>query len=466
MPSNTPPQPEARLPQDLQGLLAGVALYRAFLDADYLGVMAASVSEDWSSDMVDQLLGALEDADVLWDYGSGVFGIDPQLTERLQSLELPPDSRDAWAEQFVKTMSSLAGWLAPLDWNEQRVPYQVHRLNLHQAITHARRLAMTDELLVLLQVSAECARNAGLLDEAAALYDEMLAGVEESGEPEAKAAACHQRGLVAQQQRQYDEAERWYRRALEIEEELGDRHGAAMSEHQIARLEQERGNLGEAESLFLRAVTGLEEAGDTEHASIAWRQLGRLAQDRGDRARAKRLYDLSLERAESSGSLWEQANTLHQLGFLAQQFGDSADAKRFYEQAIEVRERNAGEPSDDSAASYHQLGTLALERGDFGEAEQLLRRSYGSERRQGNDSGAAATVAALALLAAAQGDFAVAGRRLARAAVVFVALGQADRLEEVVSSFRKLWLRATASTKMELRRAWEKAKLDWPDDLE
>lgn len=466
MPPNTPQQPENQLPEDLKGLLAGVALYRAFLDADYLSVMASSVSEVWSPDKVDQLLGALEDAEALWDYGSGVFGIDPELTDRLRELEVQPDVRDAWAEQFVKAMASLAGWLAPLPWNEQRIPYQVHRLNLHQAIAHARRLALTDELLALLQVSAECARSGGLLDEAATLYDEMLAGVEESGEPETKAAACHQRGLVAQQQRKYDEAERWYRRALEIEEELGDIHGAAMSEHQIARLEQERGNLEEAESLFLRAVTGLEEAGDAEHASIAWRQLGRLAQDRGDRARAKRLYELSLERAESCESLWERANTLHQLGFLAQQFGDSGEAKRFYEQAIEVRERNAGESNDDSAASYHQLGTIALERGDFAEAERLLRRSYGSERRQGNDTGAAATVAALGLLAAAQGDFPVAGRRLARAAGVFVALGQADRLEEVVSSFRKIWLRATPSTRMELRRAWEKAELDWPEDLE
>ena len=466
MSDSAPEFPENELPEDLQGLLAGVALYRGFLDADYLAMMAAAVDESWSVEQVDQLLGALEDAEVLWDYGSGIFGIDPELTGRLALVEGPPDERDAWSEEFVRAMAGMAGWLAPLEWTQQRIPYQVHRLNLHQALRHARRLAMTDELLELLQVSAECARTAGLLDEAATLYDEMLAVVEESEDPEAKAAACHQRGLVAQQQRKYDEAERWYRRALEIEEQIEDRHGAAMTEHQIARLEQERGNLEEAESLFLRAVTGLEEAEDAENAAIAWRQLGRLAQDRGDRARAKRLFELSLERAEGSESLWEQANTLHQLGVLAQQFGDLLEAKRRYEEAIEIRERHAeGEgPTDDSAAAYHQLGTIAMEQGDFEEAERLLRRSYGCERRQGNDAGAAASEAALGLLAAGQGDFPVAGRRLVRAAKVFAALRLQERMEEVAAGFRKIWLRATAATQAELRQAWEEAGLDWPGE--
>lgn len=431
--------------------------------------MAAAVNEAWTVEQVDRLIEELEVAGALADYGSGIYGVSPELTRRLQPLVDAAEDRDGWAEQFVRAMAGLAGWLAPLDWTEQRVPYHVHRLNLGRAAEEAGRLSLADEQLVLLQVCAECARNAGLLDEAAALYDRVLAGVNQSDEPEAKAAACHQRGLVAQQQRRFDEAERWYQQALAIETEIGDRHGAAMSEHQIARLQQERGNLEEAESMFLRAVTGLEEAGDAEHASIAWRQLGRLAQARGDRARAKRLYDLSLERARDCENVWEQANTLHQLGVLAQEFGDGVEAKRRYEQALEVRGRQAGEDpdsDDDAAATYHQLGTLALERGEFEEAERLLRKSYGGERRQGNDAGAAATQAVLGLLAAKQGDFPVAGRRLARAAGVFQALRMEDRLAEVVSGFIKVWARATPGSQVELRRNWEEADLEWPAELD
>jgi len=465
--SNPAEFPEHSLPHNLQGLLAGIALHRGFVDADYLAVMASAVDEKWTVEDVDEFMEELEGRGLAWDFGSGIFGLNPELTERLAAR---PDliEQEAWVEQFVRAMAGLSNWLAPLDWSEQRAPYQVHRFNLRQALLHARRLEMADELLVLLQVSAECARNAGLLDEAAALYDEVLAGVEESAEPEAKAAACHQRGLVAQQQRKYDDAERWFRRALEIEEEIGDSHGAAMSEHQLARLEQERGHLEEAESLFLRAVTGLEEAGDAEHAAIAWRQLGRLAQDRGDRVRAKRLYELSLERAEDCENIFEQANTLHQLGVLAQQFRDFAEAKRRYQQAIELRDGGGAgrnRSSDDAAATYHQLGTLAMEQGDLGEAERLLRRSYGSERRQGNNAGAAATLAVLGLLAARQGDFPVAGRRLVRAATVFQALRQPDRLQEVVSGFARIWLRATPATQVELRQTWEDAGLAWPDQL-
>ncbi len=467
MSSNPAEFPEQSLPHNLQGLLAGVALHRGFVDADYLAVMASAVDESWTVEDVDQFMEELESRGLAWDFGSGVYGVNPELTERL-AARFEILEHEVWIEQFVRAMAGLSGWLAPLDWSEQRAPYHIHRFNLRQALFYARRLEMTNELLVLLQVSAECARNAGLLDEAAALYDEVLAGVEESDEPEAKAAACHQRGLVAQQQRKYDDAERWFQRALEIEEEIGDRHGAAMSQHQIARLEQERGRLEEAESLLLRAVTGLEEAGDAEHAAVAWRQLGRLAQERGDRARAKRLYELSLQRAADSENRAEQANTLHQLGMLAQQFRDFEEAKRCYEQALELWEGAAPDhegPGDAAAATYHQLGTIAIEQGELDEAERLLRRSYGGERRQGNDAGAAATLAVLGLLAARQGDFPVAGRRLVRAATVFQALQQLDRLQEVVSGFARIWLRATPATQVDLRQAWEEAGLAWPDEL-
>ncbi len=467
MSSNPAAFPEQSLPDNLQGLLPAIALHRGFVDADYLAVMAAAADPKWTVDDIDRLMEELESRGLAWDFGSGVYGLNPELTDRLEGA-LDIVEHKAWIEQFVHAMVRLGGWLAPLEWSEQRAPYQVHRLNFRQALNYARRLEMAEELLLLLHLCAEWARNAGLLDEAAKLYDEVVAGVEESDEPEAKAAACHQRGLVAQQQRNYDEAERWFRRALEIELEIDDRHGAAMSEHQLARLEQERGRPDEAESLYLRAVTGLEEAGDAEHASVAWRQLGRLAQDRGDRARAKRLYELSLERAEDCENTAEQAGALHQLGALAQQFGDLDEAKRRYEQALAIRDgsaSNATPPDDEAAATYHQLGAIAMEQGDLDEAERLLRISYGSECRLGNDAGAAATLAVLGLLAARQGDFSVAGRRLVRAAKVFQALRQPNRLQEVISGFARIWLRAIPATQVELRQAWEAAGLAWPDRL-
>lgn len=455
--------PENALPASLQGLLAGVALHRGFLDADYLAAMAAAVDEAWTVDRVDELIEILESKAALWDCGSGVFQIEAKFAERLRARETSPAERDAWAAELVRAMASLAAWLAPLDWHEQRVPYTVHRLNVQEAVEHARRLGMGEELLALLEVSAECSLSAGLLDEAAALYDEIVASTESAEDSEVQAAACHQRGLVAQQQGRYDEAARWYGRALEIEERIGDLHGAAMSEHQMARLEQERGRLEEAESLFLRAVAGLEQAGDAEHAAVAWRQLGQLAQGRGDRARAKRLYERSLERAQDVESVWEQANTLHQMGLLAHESGQTVEARLRYERAIELRE--ADDEADEAAADYRQLGVLALEQGDLGEAERLLRKSYGSERRRGNDSGAAMALALLGVLAARQGDFPVAGRRLIRATAVHQALGEKALLDQSAAYFLKIWRRSTDATRAELRGQWEAAGLEWPQGL-
>jgi CHAT domain/NB-ARC domain len=76
---------EQGLPEQLRPMMGFVALHEGCLDAEYLEPMCKQVDPEWTRQRIDQLVGALANAGLVWDVGAGTYEIHPLLTSYLRS---------------------------------------------------------------------------------------------------------------------------------------------------------------------------------------------------------------------------------------------------------------------------------------------------------------------------------------------------------------------------------------------
>jgi len=223
-------------------------------------------------------------------------------------------------------------------------------------------------------------RSAGRYQEAAQVFNEILAGLGE--EPSynrcntlrrlgeclslqghaSQAAALYRQGLAVAQQLEasddvkrqmgtlqtnladalmergdYGEAQLAYEASLAIDEELGDIRGAAVINGNLGTLALRQGNLAEAEQRYHEALTTFQQLSEPQAEAIVLHQLGMVYEEAKQWDAAEHHYREAARIKESQGDLADAAGTWNQLAMLNEYTGKLVDAEAWYRKAIEAR---------------------------------------------------------------------------------------------------------------------------------
>src|SRR5271157_2948482 len=330
---------EQSLPDDLRPLLVPLALHERFVVASYLEFMAKQVDPSWTRAPIDRFLGALVVAGLLHDRGQGIFEMHPALTGFLRSTRPPGasgESGDRWSRAFVDLMGTLADDVAPRDLHEQRGEFFLNGANFHVALGEAERLKMDFRSWALIQSLAIHAQNTRTFQEAARLFERLATLANNLGEAEREAAAYHQLGWIALEQRDFASAEQWCRKSLAILEKQGDEHGAASAYHNLGIIAEEQRDFASAEQWYRKSLAIKEKQGDEYGAASTYGQLGMIAQEQRDYAGAEQWYRKSLAIFEKQGDEHGAAIAYHQLGMIAHERRDFAGAEQWYRKAMAI----------------------------------------------------------------------------------------------------------------------------------
>jgi len=370
---------EQGLDEELRPLLGLVGLHEGFVDADYLEHMAKQVDAAWTRQWIDRLMAALSTAGLLRDIGNATYEMHPLLTSYLRSRDgVPPD---ACERAFVDVVARLADELAPRQMHEQRIPFLLHGANFHFALALAERLSMDQHFAALTQSLAAYALHTRNLVEASRLFSQ-LAQHAARGDAEGEAAAYHQLGRIAEEQRDLATARDWYLKSLAIKEQQGNLRGAASTYHQLGRIAEEQRDFATARDWYLKSLAISEQQGNLHGAAITYHQLGMIAQKQQDFVAARDWYLKSLAIEEQQGNLHGAASTYHQLGRIAEEQRDLATSRDWYLKSLAIEEQQGN--LHGAAITYVQLGNIAALQGSFADSVRWLIRSIAAFR-QTND---------------------------------------------------------------------------------
>ena len=182
--------------------------------------------------------------------------------------------------------------------------------------------------------------EAGRLDEAAAIFDEILAGQPRQTD------ALHLRGMVAWRAGQIEQALELLQQAVALDDSQPAYHDT------LGLVLQSRRELSEAEACFRRAISlAPDEAG-------WWNNLGNVQHDAGDAVGAARSFAEAIRRnPEHTAAYYNLGNTLWGLK-------DLKGAADCFRQAC-VLSGEAGLP-------FRSLVSVLVEQGEVAQAEELL----------------------------------------------------------------------------------------------
>ncbi len=223
------------------------------------------------------------------------------------------------------------------------------------------------------------------LDEAEAIFRELIVVGETSGNPDTAALSCL--GSVLQARGDYAGAEPLYRRELEASERvLGPEHPSTLTGvNNLAGLLESQGDYAGAEPLYRRALEACERVLGPEHPSTLTgvNNLACLLERKGDHAGAEPLFRRALEARERVLGP-EHPSTLtgvNNLACLLERKGDYAGAEPLYRRALEACERVLGPEHPDTLGSVNNLAYLLGRKGDYAGAEPLFRRALEARER-------------------------------------------------------------------------------------
>jgi DNA-binding CsgD family transcriptional regulator/tetratricopeptide (TPR) repeat protein len=162
------------------------------------------------------------------------------------------------------------------------------------------------------------------------------------------------------------------------------------------------GRYAEARALLDEGVAILRQLDDRHGLAQALSHLGFLEYLEDRQELAREIYGEGLGLARESGDLGVVAEFLDNLGRTAQAEGDLDGAVRAYREAVEIW-REAGQ-SNWLAMGLNNLGSAEALRGELGAARAHLEEALTRAQRLGNQRRIAFTLAAVATLAAVQGQ--------------------------------------------------------------
>jgi len=207
--------------------------------------------------------------------------------------------------------------------------------------------------------------------------------------------------------------------------------GISLSKFSYGNTLLNQGRDKEAYPYLVDAVELFDQLDQTWFKGTAIVHLANVSLGLGDTDQALKWLETAIPIMRETGDNWNLAFALNNYGEVARTLGDYEKAEKYYRQTEELYKQ--ADAKGDQARLVHTLGYIALHKGDFGEARSLFQNSLRDFRRLGNQRGIAECLAALAGLAAAQGQHAWAAPLLSSAESQLKAIGgewwPADRIE-------------------------------------
>lgn len=288
-----PPEEVVELADSVESLLANLGRPQALAHAVSVRTAAARRLGAWSN---AQFLNASRSIDRLLEQGAlqAAFAAAQQLLARCQTAgtdAYPGAAYDYAIAYFllgrVLRMGGAAEEaLAPLAAAEQRF----------QSLADAGNTSAAGMASVAITERADCLKDLGRYDEAAAAYEDVIRQTEASDDRRQTAVGKFQLGTVQMRQKRYDEALERYAEARETFATLGEPGGVATAWHQIGIVHKETGQFDQAEQAY------------QESLKIKVQQKNRAG----------------------------EASSLGELGNLYDQWGRLEEAATFYRQAAEI----------------------------------------------------------------------------------------------------------------------------------
>jgi tetratricopeptide (TPR) repeat protein len=134
----------------------------------------------------------------------------------------------------------------------------------------------------------------------------------------------------------YDEAAANYEESIRRSEKLGDRRSAAASKANLGTVRLYQKHYAEALEIYAEARKTFESLGEPGSVATAWHQIGMVHKRVGQFDRAERAYRQSLAIEVQQKNLAGEANSLLELGNLYDQMGRLEEAVAFYRQAADI----------------------------------------------------------------------------------------------------------------------------------
>ena len=232
-------------------------------------------------------------------------------------------------------------------------------------------------LLARKRVGAYVAER-GLLDQAEAIFLEVIGAAEPLGMLEVVGGVLNNLGAIAGMRGARDDAFRYYERALAVGQKAGDEQGLARTYYNLALAYRDSDLYMEADTLFLEAGRRARAIGDEWLAQIAGTARAELELRRkgGSRPELDAAWRQAMVRFDVFASTLGQAEAQKLAGMVAASRGDHATASRRFSDAIDLAAAHgnpllAAEARMERGASRVVLGELALGRADFTDAAAL-----------------------------------------------------------------------------------------------
>ncbi|MCB1032786.1 MAG: tetratricopeptide repeat protein [Acidobacteria bacterium] len=287
---------------------------------------------------------------------------------------------------------------------------------------------------------AQVLQRLGRLDEAEAIYGEVLEVMRARGTRKAEAATLNNLAALRLSRDDDDGAVAALERSVDLKREIGDSKGLVTSLTNLATVNQQLGNTKAAATYLEEAVDGARQLGLPEQLAESLRSLAYLRAREGSYEIARALFSESLESAASEEA---RASAFLGLGRLARDTGDLEGSVRNLESAAQISRRldhreNLAEAEAELAAVHLRQGDLLNARRGFEEAlaigVELEFRSLEAEAREG-----------LGTIAEREGDLTTARREHRQALTAFLELGEKEAAERCRQALKRLGSRSSGT---------------------
>lgn len=250
----------------------------------------------------------------------------------------------------------------------------------------------------------------------------------------------------------WDGAEWLLADALRLARELGEPYGAAAMLGVLGELELGKGDHERARSLLEEGLALSRAYGSPDAIAVNLCFLGRLVHDEGDPAGARALLEEALALALGAGERYSAARAREALGAVLYSLGDTAAAIEVLDEAMETARRN--DDGRAAARALHELGRISRFEGDLERSARLHHEALTLQAVAGDLPGIAASLEALAGLAARQERSVFAARLSAAAQALRQAKGYARPATSRAGVEEDLGLVRAALSAEDFDRAW------------
>jgi non-specific serine/threonine protein kinase len=244
--------------------------------------------------------------------------------------------------------------------------------------------------------------------------------------PEARAKALRAAGTLALSQANFAEARALLEESLSLSRAVGSHTEAVLALERLGAATADERDLDSGVLLYEESLALARSVGDQRGIANALRSLGRAAIQQGQMARAAALHQEALGLYEALGDTWGRAWSELSLGDVARLEGDYAGAVALYEEALRLFQ--SLEARGFMAYTLHTLAAAALEQGDIAGAQQLAGEALALFRAVGSRDGAANVARTQGLAALQAGGRREAAERCAESLAELRTLGHKSDL--------------------------------------